>query len=378
MKEKEDISENKSLLNNKRERTEENEENTPKKKSKRKNRKKLLKNKLEFFLSDINLYHDTYLKNIYQSNNSSIAPEIFLTFNSIKELLKDIKNDSDKKNIIIKAIEISHKLIYDKSTNQIRRKYPYREDLINPELLDKSTIFIQNFPPEIINYDLIYELFKEYKIVYIKLIKGKNRLFTGEAFITFKNKEDVDNVINKYNNSIPKLISELNPKILKPLKIITKEECLKNKIIDFDNINNNIIEKNLIINKNNNNIDKNILVKINNIKDNLTLVMAKKCIYNIAIPLFIDINKNEKTIILRFDSKKTSDLFISKIKEKNYENINDLLEKPIKDVDNNNIPISELSEIESKNYLNNVKEKIENYKKQKESIKNKKETNKNE
>ena len=119
-------------------------------------------------------------------------------------------------------------------------------------------------------------------------------------------------------------------------------------------------------------------MKINNIKDNLTLVMAKKCIYNIAIPLFIDINKNEKTIILRFDSKKTSDLFISKIKEKNYENINDLLEKPIKDVDNNNIPISELSEIESKNYLNNVKEKIENYKKQKESIKNKKETNKNE
>ena len=378
MKEKEDISENKSLLNNKRQRTNENEENTPKKKSKRKNRKKLLKNKLEFFLSDINLYHDTYLKNIYQSNNSSIAPEIFLTFNSIKELLKDIKNDSDKKNIIIKAIEISHKLIYDKSTNQIRRKYPYQENLINPELLDKSTIFIQNFPPEIINYDLIYELFKEYKITFIKLIKGKNRLFTGEAFITFKNIEDVDNVINKYNNSIPKLISELNPKILKPLKIITKEECLKNKIIDFDNINNNIIEKNLIINKNNNNIDKNILVKINNIKDNLTLVMAKKCIYNIAIPLFIDINKNEKTIILRFDSKKTSDLFISKIKEKNYENINDLLEKPIKDVDNNNIPISELSEIESKNYLNNVKEKIENYKKQKESIKNKKETNKNE
>ena len=378
MKEKEDISENKSLLNNKRQRTKENEENIQKKKSKRKNRKKLLKNKLEFFLSDINLYHDTYLKNIYQSNNSSITPEIFLTFNSIKELLKDIKNDSDKKNIIIKAIEISHKLIYDKSTNQIRRKYPYREDLINPELLDKSTIFIQNFPPEIINYDLIYELFKEYKITFIKLIKGKNRLFTGEAFITFKNIEDVDNVINKYNNSIPKLISELNPKILKPLKIITKEECLKNKIIDFDSINNNIIEKNMIKNKSNDNIDKNILVKINNIKDNLTLVMAKKCIYNIAIPLFIDINKNEKTIILRFDSKKTSDLFISKIKEKNYENINDLLEKPIKDVDNNNIPISELSEIESKNYLNNVKEKIENYKKQKESIKNKKETNKNE
>ena len=83
-------------------------------------------------------------------------------------------------------------------------------------------------------------------------------------------------------------------------------------------------------------------------------------------------------IFLRFDSKKTSDLFISKLKEKNYENINTLLEKPIKDCDNNIIPIYELSESERKNYLNIVKEKIENYKKNKEKIKNNKETIKNE
>ena len=384
MEEKEDISEKKSLLNNKRQRTKENEDQISKKKSKRKNRKKLLKNKLEFFLSDINLYHDSYLKNIYKSNNSGITPEIFLTFNSIKELLKDIKNDSDKKNVIIKAIEISHKLIYDKSTNQIKRKYTYQENLINPILLDKSTIFIQNFPPEIINYDLIYKLFNEYKIDFIKLLKGKNRLYTGEAFITFKNIEDVDNVIKKYNNSVPKLISELNPKILKPLKIITKEECMKNNIVDFDivqnikDINNNINEKNFNKDKNNDNIDQNILIKIINIKDNLTLVMTKKCIYDIAIPQFIDINKDEKSMILRFDSKKTSDLFISKLKEKNYENINILLDKPIKNGDNNIIPIYELSESERKNYLNIVKEKIENYKKNKEKIKNDKETSKNE
>ena len=384
MEEKEDISEKKSLLKNKRQRTKENEDQISKKKSKRKNRKKLLKNKLEFFLSDINLYHDSYLKNIYKTNNSSITPEIFLTFNSIKELLKDIKNDSDKKNVIIKAIEISHKLIYDKSTNQIKRKYPYQENLINPELLDKSTIFIQNFPPEIINYDLIYKLFNEYKIDFIKLLKGKNRLYTGEAFITFKNIEDVDNVIKKYNNSVPKLISELNPKILKPLKIITKEECMKNNIVDFDivqnikDINNNINEKNFNKDKSNDNIDQNILVKIINIKNNVTLFMSKKCIYDIAIPQFIDINKDEKTMILRFDSKNTSDLFISKLKEKNYENINILLDKPIKNGDNNIIPIYELSERERKNYLNIVKEKIENYKKNKEKIKNDKETSKNE
>ena len=151
MEENDDNSETKSLLNIKRNRTEDDKVNIYKKKKKRKNRKKLLKNKLEFFLSDINLYHDTYLKNIYLSNNSSISPEIFLTFNSIKDLLKDIKNDSDRKNVIIKAIEISHKLIYDKTTNQIRRIHSYQENLINPELFDKCTIFIQNLPPIIIN-----------------------------------------------------------------------------------------------------------------------------------------------------------------------------------------------------------------------------------
>ena len=382
MEEKED-SEDKSLLNKKRHRSKDiQESHITKDKPKRKNRKRLLKNKLEFFLSDINLYHDTYLKKIYQENNSSISLEEFLSFNSIKVLLKDIKEDKDKNNILIKAVEISNKLVYDKTTNSIRRKYPYQENLINHELFDKCTIFIQNFPT-IINHDIIYQLFKEYKILYIQLLKGKNKLYTGEAFITFKNEEDINKVIKEYNNSIPKLISELNPKVLKPLKIMTKEEYLKNKIIDNKDTNNNIIEDNNKIKekkiseiKNNTNIDENSLIKINNIKNDLSLNIAKKCIYNIVIPLFIDINKNEKSMILRFDSKKNSELFLSKIKEKNYEDIKDILE-PSKE-GNNDISINELLEKERKEYLDNVKMKIEKYKEKKENSKNCKENDKNE
>ena len=381
MEEKED-SEDKSLLNKKRHRSKDiQESHITKDKPKRKNRKRLLKNKLEFFLSDINLYHDTYLKKIYQENNSSISLEEFLSFNSIKVLLKDIKEDKDKNNILIKAVEISNKLIYDKTTNSIRRKYPYQENLINHELFDKCTIFIQNFPT-IINHDIIYQLFKEYKILYIQLLKGKNKLYTGEAFITFKNEEDINKVIKEYNNSIPKLISELNPKVLKPLKIMTKEEYLKNKIIDKKDTNNNIVDNNKIKEKkiseikNNNNIDENSLIKINNIKNDLSLNIAKKCIYNIVIPLFIDINKNEKSMILRFDSKKNSELFLSKIKEKNYEDIKDILE-PSKE-GNNDISINELLEKERKEYLDNVKMKIEKYKEKKENSKNCKENDKNE
>ena len=366
MEEKE-VAEEKSLLNKKRERTNDYKVQKSKSKKKRKNRKRLLKNKLEFFLSDLNLYHDNYLKEIYLSNNSSITPEIFLSFNSVKDLLKDIKNDSDKKNIIIKSIEISHKLIYNKETNLIRRKYPYQENSINNEQLDKSTIFIQNFPDKI-NHDIIYELFKDFKILYIQLLKAKNKFYNGDAFITFKNEEDVKNVISKYNNSIPKIISELKPKILKPLKIITKDEYIKNKKIENDEENNideeKIKRRKFSENKNNNNLDENTLIKINNIKNNLTLNSAKKYLLNISIPQFIDINKDEKTMILRFDSKEASDLFLSKLKENNYNDIKDILEKPIED--NNNISIYELNEKEKTDYLNFVKEKINNYKEKKE------------
>jgi hypothetical protein len=375
MEEKEE-SEKKLFLNNKRLRSIEDAEFKSKKNKKRKNRKRLLKNKLEFFLSDINLYYDSYLKNIYLSNNSSIFPEIFLSFNSIKELLKDIKNDSDKKNIIIKAVEISHKLIYDKNNNEIKRKYPYEENLIDVNIYDKSTIYIQNLP-EKINHDIIYDLFKEYKILYIQLIKGKNHFYTGEAFITLKNIEDVENIINRFNNSIPKLISELNPKVLKPLKIMTKEEYLKNKIIDIGNSNKDTSEKKIAENKNNDNIDEHFLIKINHIKVNLSLNYIKKFLEKIVIPQYIDINKNEKSMILRFDSKKTSDFFLSKLKEKNYENIKDILEGPIKNENFKNI-IYELTEKERKEYLNLVKKKIENFKEKKENSKNIKENHKKE
>ena len=378
MEEKEDSNE-KLFLSKKRYRSKEIEEHISKTKKKRKNRKRLLKNKLEFFLSDLNLYHDEYLKKIYLSNNLSISPEIFLPFNSMKSLLKGIENDSDKKNIIIKAIEISHKLIYDKKTNQIKRKIPYQENLINKDFIDKCTIFVQNFPT-IINHDIIYDLFKDYKILFIQLLKKKKNKYSGEAFITFKNEEDVNSVIDEYNNSIPKLISELNPKELKPLKIMTKENYLNN-INNIDNNNNNsdnkkenkddnnindnknMKEKELNENKNNDIIDNNTLIKINHIRDNLSLKIAKKCLYKTAIPLFIDINKKEKSMILRFDSKITSDLFLSKLKENNYEYIKDILE--ITKDDDKNIFVYELKDEERKDYLSNVKKKIENYKKKK-------------
>ena len=381
-----DKSEEKVLLKRKRNKSKEKEQNssntntskeTHKKNitkitkiTKRPNRKRILKNKLEFFLSDINLYHDKYLKNIYLSNNESVSPEIFLTFNSIKILLSDIDKNENKKNVIIKAIEISNKLEYNKMTNKIKRIEPYKEKLINIDLYDKCTIYIENLP-SIINHDIIYDLFKDYKILYISLLKSKNNKLNGQGFITFKNIEDIPKIIDKYNNSVPKIISLLNPKELKPLKIMTKEDYLKNNVQKNVNekikINNNIKISNNKENekKNNNNIDENICVKINNIKDNINLNNIKKCLSNIILPLFIDINRNNKIIILRFESKKESNLFLERFKDKNYDDIKDIINYENK----NNIYVEELNEEERKKYLDFVKKEIENFKEKKENKK---------
>ena len=380
IKEKEKSEE--KLLKRKRKKSKDNDQNSSNtskethkrniiKNIKRPNRKRLLKNKLEFFMSDINLYHDKYLKKIYLSNNESVSPEIFLSFNSIKLLLCDIDKIENKKNVIIKAIEISNKLKYDKITNKIKRVNPYKEKLINIELYDKSTIYIENLP-SIINHTIIYDLFKDYKILYISLLKGKNNKLNGQAFVTFKNIDDIPIIIDKYNNSVPKQISLLNPKELKPLKIITKEEYIKNYKPKTNNKNENKIENK---NENKNNIDENICVKINNIKENINLNNVKKCLSNIILPLFIDINRNDKIIILRFESKKESDLFIEKVKEKNYEDLKEIINI---DENNNKNIIEELNEEERKKYIEFVKKEIANFKEKKNDKKKQKNKEKNE
>lgn len=378
-----DKKEEKSMLKKKRNKSkdkDQNSSNTSKethrkniiKITKRPNRKRLLKNKLEFFMSDINLYKDKYLKKIYLSNNESVSPEIFLTFNSIKILLCDIDKIENKKNVIIKAIEISNKLEYDKNTNKIKRVIPYKEKLVNIDLYDKCTIYIENLP-SIINHTIIYDLFKDYKILYISLLKEKNKKLSGQAFITLKNIEDITKIIDKYNNTVPKQISLLNPKELKPLKIMTKEEYMKNYKIENNKINNNINNYNINNNDINNNkidkknIDENSCVKINNIKDNINLNDVKKCLSKIVLPLFIDIKRNDKLIILRFESKKESDLLIEKLKENKYEDIKEIINE-----EDNKINVEELNEEERKKYLEFVKKEIEDFKKKKNNRKKEK------
>ena len=320
-------------------------------KTKRPNRKKLLKNKIEFFLSDINLYHDTYLKKIYFSENCGVNPEVFLSFNSIKELLCDIKNKDDKINVIIKSIEISNKLYYDNATNKIKRIYSFEEKNIDINSYDDRTLYIGKLP-KITNHKLIYDIFEDYKILYISLLK-KNKKFSGEALVTFNNKEDLPVIIKRYNNIVPEKISRLKIEPLESLVIMTKNEYLAKNKKAKDSKKNITIKNDIKIP-----LDKNVCLKLFDVKKEIELKKIKKIFGKFCkdhMPIFIDLDRNTGIMILRFDSKDNLDFFIEKIKE-NKNNLKDIMENC-----NNEFKFKELEKEEKNKYLEFVKKEVENF-----------------
>ena len=364
-----------------------NEKNEPKEKekelkgiskltltNKKPNRKKQIKNRLEFLLSDINLYHDQFLRRTYLSNNKGISPDIFLKCKSIKLLLSDIEKNDRRRKELIKAVEISKDLVYNKASDKIGRKIPYNHKLIDNDLWDSCTIFIPNFPPGI-NQQMIYDIFPEYKILYINLLvkrAKKDDKKYKQAYIILKEKEDVQKIINQYNG---KKITKY--KILEePIHILPKASIKENNDInknDSENqkknddnqnndnkINNEINNPNVVIIEKNKltevNLNDNICMSFSGLKEDIKLLEFIKILEQLEKPLFVDLDRNKNSAILRFKSKKESDSFIRKF----YNGGGELLKNMFK-YDKINKP-KIFNQKENIDYLELVKEKLQTFK----------------
>ena len=339
--------------------------------NKKPNRKKLIKNRLEFLLSDINLYHDQFLRRTYLSNNKGISPDIFLKCKTIKSLLSDIEKNDKRRNELIKAVEISKELIYNKASDKIGRKTPYDHKLIDIDLWNSCTIYIPNLPTSI-NQQMIYDMFPEYKILYIniliKRLKNEDKKYK-QAYIILKEKEDVQKIIEQYNG---KMISKY--KIFEePIHIVAKNYIKnseeKNEIntnenkMDAENnkkeenkINNEnvvIIEKNKLIETN---LENNICMIFSGLKDDIKLLEFIKILETMEKPLFVDLDRNKNSAILRFKSKNESDSFFRKFCNGGSEALKNMFK-----YDKVNKP-RVFSQKENSEYLEMVKEKLQNFK----------------
>jgi len=339
--------------------------------NKKPNRKKLIKNRLEFLLSDVNLYHDQFLRRTYLSNNKGISPDTFLKCKTIKSLLSDIEKNDKRRNEIIKAVEISKELVYNKASDKIGRKVPYDHKLIDIDLWHSCTIFIPNLPTGI-NQQMIYDMFPEYKILYIniliKRVKKEDKKYK-QAYIILKEKEDVQKIINQYDG---KMITKY--KIFEePIHIINKYD-IKNKNENNDiNTNENkieiennkkeenninkenvvIIEKNKLIETN---LENNICMSFSGLKDDIKLLEFIKILEQMEKPLFVDLDRNKNSAVLRFKSNKESDSFLRKFYNGGSESLKSMFK-----YDKINKPRM-FSQKENSEYLELVKEKLQNFK----------------
>jgi len=339
--------------------------------NKKPNRKKLIKNRLEFLLSDVNLYHDQFLRRTYLSNNKGISPDTFLKCKTIKSLLSDIEKNDKRRNEIIKAVEISKELVYNKASDKIGRKVPYDHKLIDIDLWHSCTIFIPNLPTGI-NQQMIYDMFPEYKILYIniliKRVKKEDKKYK-QAYIILKEKEDVQKIINQYDG---KMITKY--KIFEePIHIINKYD-IKNKNENTDintnenkmEIENNKKEENtinkenvLIIEKNKlieTNLENNICMSFSGLKDDIKLLEFINILEQMEKPLFVDLDRNKNSAILRFKSNKESDSFLRKFYNGGSESLKSMFK-----YDKINKPRM-FSQKENSEYLELVKEKLQNFK----------------
>ena len=361
----------KKFLNEKRKKSDE-EIVQFKKKVRYPNRKREIKQKLEFYLSDENLIHDKFLTNILKREGNGVKLETFLDFNKIRLFLNEIKDIEEKKKMLIKACETSDKIYYSQKDKKIYRKKDFDINSVNLDFLDNCTVYIENLPPNT-THDVLFEIFKKYKIKYISLPKHKKSgQCKGFSFITFNSIENANEVIKIFNKSLPDELDKINADQNNFLKIISKKEWLEQKKnfkeykLSLQKINQrnfiNCLDGNEYI-ENKEKIMKGTLIKLSSFDKTFELKDIKILVSNFIKPIFIDYDIKTGIAILRFASPLLANEFLKVFNEKN---------KIIELIDKETIKCEKIIGKEEEEYLEKVSKLMEDFK-----VKKKKKQNKN-
>ena len=356
----------KKFLNEKRIKSDNNDDLLRfKKKVRYPNRKREIKQKLEFYLSDENLIHDKFLTNILKREGNGVKLETFLDFNKIRLFLNEIKDIEEKKKMLIKACENSDKIYYSPKDKKIYRKKQYDINSINLDFLDNCTVYIENLPPNT-THDVLFEIFKKYKIKYISLPKyKKSGQCKGFSFITFNSIENAEEVIKNFNKSLPNELYKINVKENNFLKIISKKEWLEQKknFKEFKLSLQKINQKNFIncsdgneYIENEEKLMKGTLLKLCFFDTKIKLKDIKILVNNFIKPIFIDYNNETGVAILRFASPLLANEFLKVFNEKN---------KLIELIDKESVTCEKVLGNEEDEYLEKVKKLMDDFQKKK-------------
>ncbi len=150
---------------------------------------KKIQSQLEFYLGDVNLRKDKFLlEQIRKNDKGYIDISIFLNFNKIRILLKNLPEQQEKLNVIAQAVISSELLKLNSGRTKLKRKIPFSEQLDrkDEEEIDKRTVYIENFPEDI-NHETIAKIFSKCgKVLHVSLPKyAESKAFKGFGFVEF-------------------------------------------------------------------------------------------------------------------------------------------------------------------------------------------------
>ena len=225
-------------------------------------------------------------------------------------------------------------------------------------MIEECTLYIENLPRNI-NHDIMYSLFSDWKVKYISIPRFANKESKGFAFVTLSCREDANEAMMKLNNTVPKEISNLKPKELCPLNIITKKEWIQKKEkfkelkMKIQELNQKRFEEFNQSESKDKDIYQCSLVRLTNIGSDVNLEDIQIFAKNYIEPLFIDYDKGRKTAILRFQYKTMGEKFVNLLMEGN------------RRIKSEEVFVEKIEGEEEKKYIDKVKELKEKFQEKK-------------
>ncbi|KAK3600424.1 hypothetical protein CHS0354_023632 [Potamilus streckersoni] len=196
--------------------------------------KKIIR-QVEYYFGDINLPRDKFLlEQIKENEDGWVTMETMVKFNRLKELSEDF-------DVIAGSLRKSTSGLIEVSEDnkKVRRspKQPMPENTAarRQELLDK-TLYVKPFPLDV-TLDRLMEFFEGHgNVEGLLMRKDMKKKFKGSVFITFKNKEDADKLVNAES------VKFEDTELIKKLKQHIDIPDMYNHILDICDMHNHIFD----------------------------------------------------------------------------------------------------------------------------------------
>jgi len=173
-----------------------------------------IKKQIEFYFSDSNLYHDSYLSNLLNQSSKKleVASDIILEFSKLKKLLSELPDSQVKLEVVKKVIASSHIVTLSEDMKAFKRKKAFnKEEYAKSTQLENRTIYIENFPETTTIEVLTNILSKVGEVLYINMPRyDVSKKVKGYAFVEYKSMKESEKAIEVLNETYPKELA--NPK----------------------------------------------------------------------------------------------------------------------------------------------------------------------